>query len=112
MTWVVGINKIGWLLTIYNFIEVTMKKGVFYSKLMNNPRVIKGKRKNYENSGGLNDGTKSLIKIDIRLLGETTDNLTSFMASKRTIDIIFMAISIFHLRCWHREEERPRSKSG
>jgi hypothetical protein len=39
----------------------------------------------------LQDGTKSLIEIEIRLLGETTDNPTSFMASKRTINIIFVA---------------------
>jgi hypothetical protein len=39
MTWVVGINKTGWLLTIDNFIDVTMKKGAFYAKLMSRPRV-------------------------------------------------------------------------
>jgi hypothetical protein len=91
MTWVVGINETRRLLTISNFSEVTMKKDIFYAKLMNRPRVSKGKRKNDPNSGGINDETKSLIEIGIQLLGETTDNPTSFMASKRTINIIFVA---------------------
>jgi hypothetical protein len=37
------INETGWLLTIDNFIEMVVKKSIFYAELMDMPRVRESK---------------------------------------------------------------------
>lgn len=58
---------------------------------MNWPRGGNCKREDKANGGWFDDGAKSFVVVDARLLGEAVDNPTSFVAGKRTIGVVFVA---------------------
>jgi hypothetical protein len=77
-----GVNETGGLLAVDNFVEMTMKKGVFDIKLVDRPGVRESKREDDANGGGwFNDRTKSLIEVDSRLLRKPADHPAGLMTS-------------------------------
>jgi hypothetical protein len=86
-----GINKTRGLLTIYFLREMAVEKGNFVIELMNMPILRQGEREDDTNGGGFDNRVESLVKIDARLLSESTHNPVSSMTGKRSIGVIFVA---------------------
>jgi hypothetical protein len=77
-----GVNETGGLLAVDNFVEMTMKKGVFDIKLVDRPGVRESKREDDANGGRFDDRTEGFIEINAGLLRKTTNNPTSFVSGK------------------------------
>ena len=78
---VLSVDEAGGLLTVDDFVKMTVKESVFNVKLMNWPSIRYGERKNNANGFWFDDGTKGFIKVNTRLLGEAPDYPTSLVPS-------------------------------
>lgn len=89
------INKTKWLLAENGLRKMAMKKSVFNVELMDWPRLRNSKTKNTIDGSRFDNRTKSLTKINVKLLMKTTNNPTSFITSERSIRMELMAKNPF-----------------
>ena len=64
-----------------------IKKDIIYIKLAKSPLAIKGNVKHSTNSDGIYHGTKSLVKVNARLLVKAFSNKASFISCNKVVRI-------------------------
>jgi hypothetical protein len=66
-------------------VKIAMEEGILDVQLVHRPRARGGNAEDDPDSGWLDDGTESLIKVDAGLLRESTNNPSCLVASETTI---------------------------
>lgn len=85
-----GIDEPRGLLTINDFIQSAMEKGIFNVELVDGPVVGDGKRKDDVNGRGFNDGTEVLIEVHSWSLRITAYDPSCLIESKSAVRVEFM----------------------
>ena len=70
---------------------MTIEKGIIYIKLTKSPVVIEGNVKHSTDGDGIYHGTKSLVKVNARLLVKPFSNKASFIPCNKAVEILFAA---------------------
>ena len=71
--------------------KMPIEKCIIYIKLANSPLVIECNAKNSMDGDGIYHGTKSLVKVNARLLVKAFSNKGSFIPCNRAVEIFFDA---------------------
>ena len=69
--------------------EMPIEKDIIYIKLEKSPLVIGGNAKHNMDSDKIYHGTKSLVKVNARLLLKAFNNKVSFIPCNRAFKILF-----------------------
>ena len=85
MMWILGVVHTLRLRHIDLLGEMPVKKGIINIKLAKAPLAMKCNAEHITNSGGIDHGIESLMKINTRLLGKAFINKLSFIPSNRAI---------------------------
>lgn len=81
----IRVNKAERLLAIHSFVKGAMEKGILDVQMVNRLGARGGKRENNPDGGRLDDGTKSLIKINIGLLRVAMNDPSCLVSRQRAI---------------------------
>ena len=92
---ILGVAHTLWLCHINLLGEMPIEKGVINIKLAKAPLVMECNAKHITNNDEIDHGTKSLMKINTRLLVKAFSNKPSFIPSNRAIGILFDAKNPF-----------------
>ena len=68
-----------------------IEKGIIYIKLANSPLAIECNAKHSTNGDEIYHGTKSLVKVNVRLLVKSFSNKASFIQYNRVVGLLFDA---------------------
>jgi hypothetical protein len=79
------VDEAGGLNTVDLLVKIAMEEGILDVQLVYGPRARGGDAEDDPDSGRLDDGTESLVKVNARLLRESTDNPSCLVASETTI---------------------------
>ena len=114
MMWILGIAHTLRLCHINLLGEIPIEKGVINIKLTKAPLAMECNAEHSTNGDGIDHGTKSHVKINIRLLVKAFSNKPSFIPSNRAIGILFDAKNPFvahYVLSWAKGNERPSAVS-
>ena len=88
MMWIIGVSHALRLRYIDLLRKMPIEEGINI-KLVNAPLAIECNAKHSTDSDGIYHGTKSLVKINIRLLVKAFSNNASFISCNRAVEILF-----------------------
>ena len=87
--WIISVVHALWLRYIDLLLEMAIKKDIIDIKLEKPLLAIEGNAKHSTDNDGIYHRTKSLMKVNARLLVKAVSNKTSFIQCNRVIGILF-----------------------
>ena len=87
--WIISVVHALWLRHIDILLEMPIKNDIIDIKLVKPLLAIEGNAKHSTNNDGIYHRTKSLLKVNARLLVKVVSNKMSFIQCNRVIGILF-----------------------
>ena len=87
--WILGVEYTIWLRHIDLFGKMPVEKGVINIKLAKALLAMEGNAEHNTDGDRIDHGTKSLMKVNTRLLVKAFSNKPGFIPSNRAIRILF-----------------------